>query len=240
VGFREKLILIGVVPWIVVILLVFFLVMPSIKGNFEKTNTLIEKELELETLEIQVNKAKDTEDIEKEIALLKVSLLGFNQEFPEEENLEVLYVDIQTAINKLNSLFDKLAVSKEKAVKFPKNFFDFMDPSSKKDKTKKKKKKKKKGGPPASLYKKTIKLNYVGEYQDIIDFLYYLDNYYRFIELENIAVKTIKAKEGTPESFVSPNPLSIVMTFGVYRYQENFEVEEDDEEKKDSKKSKKK
>lgn len=249
-GFREKLIIFGVLPWVIAILLLLFLVLPSITGIQVKSSSLHDKETELATLEISINKQKDTSKIIKEISRLENSLKGFNLQFPEDDDLEKLYVDIQTAINDTGLLLEKLSVSKEKSVKFSKDFFTSIGKSESeseddsKDKKKKKKKKKaktkkKKGKtiPPATMIQRSFKLDVVGSYQGIVDLVNYLNTYYRFITLENISIKeNMKAKMLSINN-PSNKILNASIIFSVYRYRKNeVPVETETETKKKKKK----
>lgn len=243
-GFREKLIIFGVLPWVIAILLLLFLVLPSISGIQVKSSTLHDKESELSTLEDSIKKQKDVSKIVEEISNLESSLKGFNLQFPADDDLEKLYVDIQTAINDTGLLLEKLSVSKEKSVKFSKDFFEKLDETTKEDskdkdkkKKKKKKAKKKKGKtiPPATMIQRSFKLEVVGSYQGIVDLVNYLNTYYRFITLENISVKeNMKAKMLSINN-PSNKILNASIIFSVYRYRKN-EVPVETETKKKKKK----
>ena len=240
-GFREKIIIFGVVPWVVTIALLILLVIPTISAVFENFATLGQKEVELADLKQSVESKKNTQKIDDTIAQLEESLLGFNKEFPSKDDLEALYVDLQTALNDTDLKLDKLAVSKEKSIKFPKTLFeDDSDDGDKKSKKKKKKKKRsKKTAPPAKVVQRSFKLDIIGDYQNTIDLLVYLNNYYRFITLETISVKKPRMKGANLDSLATLNAsiLEVTVIFSVYSY---IQAEKPEEDKKKDTKTKKK
>lgn len=243
-GFREKLIIFGVLPWVVAILLLIFLILPSITVIQEKSTYLNDKETELDTITKSIKKQKDTSKIKNEIEEIENSLRGFNLEFPENDDLEKLYVDIQTALNNTQLKLDKLSVSKESSVKFPKDFF--LDESSDKEngstskKKKKVAKKTKKGKTvlPATIIKRSFKIDMNGSYQGIVDLVNYLNSYYRFITLENISVK-----ENTDTKLLlyitnKEKELTTSLIFSVYKYRKNEAPVETDKKDDDKDKDK--
>lgn len=249
-GFREKIIVFGVLPWIIVIILLVIMVIPSINATKEKFATLETKEAELASINKSIDEQKDTEKVEKQIAEYKFELKGFNKQYPPTDSLESLYVDLQSALASTNITLAKLAVSKEKIEKLPKDFFEqaLIGETGKAAKDSKKKKKKKsrdaKALPPITILSRTFKLDVVGEYQNVVDLLYYLNNYYRFISLQNISLKSSKdskkAGKSSGPAIGQPKQLAVTVTFGVYRYKKNPVVMEEKDTKKGSKKTSKK
>lgn len=243
-GFREKLIIFGILPWVVAILLLVFLILPSVTAIQEKSTYLNDKEKELDTIEISIKKQKDTSKIKNEIEEIENTLTGFNLEFPENDDLEKLYVDIQTALNNTQLKLDKLSVSKESSVKFPKDFF--TDESSDKEdgskgkKKKKEAKKKKKGKTvlPATIIKRSFKIDMNGNYQGVVDLVNYLNSYYRFITLENISVKENTDKKLLPYITSNEKELTTSLIFSVYKYRKNEAPDESDDKDKDKAKDK--
>ncbi|MEW5819316.1 MAG: hypothetical protein AB1782_03930 [Cyanobacteriota bacterium] len=249
-GFRGKLIVFGIIPWILAVVMFVWLLIPAIGDIGKKSGELREKETELNTLVASVEATKDTSKLDKQIAKLQASLRGFNKEYPVKDDLESLYVDVQTALIDTNLTIVKIAVSKDKSIKFPKDFFAeeaSEDKADAKDKKKEKKKKKrakrgKKLPDPVQVIKRSFKLDVSGDYQSAIDLLNYLDSYYRFVTLENIAVKEnnkVKLFENlTGDEPGSQRPLLTTIIFSVYNYKEIEMPKEDDKSKKDKKKGK--
>lgn len=236
-GFREKIIIFGVLPWLLAILMLIWLILPGISSTKDKFVEQNEKKVELENLEQSIEAKKDTTKIQKEITSLQEELVGFNKEFPVDDDLEAFYVDFQTAMNTTNLYLEKIAVSKEKAVKLPSTLFEDTDNS--KDK-KKKKKKTRKASAPVVIYQRSFKVDMIGDYQSIIDLVNYLNSYYRFITLENISIKeNKKALFGfsAPLNLDFSKLLSTSLIFSVYKYEE-LKIDEEADKKSTKKTSK--
>lgn len=246
-GFREKIIIFAVLPWILALLALFVITIPGINGTFVKFTESMAKQSELDKLEVNLKEQKNVRELNNTISQYEDELKGFNKKFPENDDLETLYVDLQAALNKTDLTLQKLALSKIKAYKLPKTFWEDVaneESGSKGDKkgkkSKKKKKKKAKKGekqlPPLSISTRTIKLDTTGDYKGVIELLYYLNNYYRFLALKNISIKTGSKLSAT--GVFDPKNLKTTITFDVMNVKKNIIVPEKDEET-DKKKAKK-
>lgn len=236
-GFREKIILFGIVPWILVILISVFGVVPIMQGLFEKNTVLAEKEAELAGVKLRLKAQKNVKALKEKIGALNYDLIGFNKEFPENDELETFYVDFQKALNESNISLAKINISTEKSVKFPKEYFEGLAADDKKKPTKESKKKKraKKAQDPVVVKQRNFKINIIGEYENILDLLYYLQSYYRLINLEYISVKPARQKKDADLSKYGEKPVDVTFTFNVYKFNKNIIVEETDTKKKSPK-----
>lgn len=251
--FKKKILLFGVAPWAVAVLVLIFLVLPGLGFTASKSASLQEKETELANLKQSVANAKNLTKIKKEKKNLQKTLTGFNIMYPKKEDLETLYADLQTSMSHSSSMIAllKLSVSKPKKLKLPKKFFDIEEEKEdkkalkgkkKKKKKKRKKRRRKKGKKeqPLELTRRSFKLELATyNFQSVIDFLYYLDNYYRFVTLEGVQVKEGAAKQGKVPSLlpIEPNKLllQIAIVFSVYTVKENHQEPEQKKKKKKKK-----
>jgi hypothetical protein len=233
VGFREKIIIFGILPWLLAIVALFMLVIPSIKGNLEKSAILNDKQEELSSLNSSINKIKNTDKIEKEIEDLKISLLGFKKQFPDKDNSELVVVDIQNVVNELDVFLAGIYLNTLKGESVPKKVIDLLDDGKSKSKSKQKKKS---VTIPFKISSKAIKINYISSFEDAIDFLNYLQNYYRFIDIEGIVIKKVSDRKIVELVETESGPkLAITLNFKIYTFED---LKVNDSEKDDSKKKK--
>lgn len=234
-GFREKILIFGLLPWLVALIVVFLITIPTISGIFEKMSDLNDKQTELENIKSQVKQKSNTKKIRSEIYDIKQSIRGFNLQFPEKDQMDTMYVDFEKAAKESKATILKITVAKDKKYKFAKDFF--TGEASKKDKKSKKKAAKvKKQKDPFIVKSRTVKLQIIGSYQAITEMLYYLSNYYRFLSFSDIQIKIADVKNF---NFMNPSTetnLDAIVTFSVFKLNKAEEEAVAEEAKDNSKK----
>lgn len=218
-GFREKIIIFGVLPWLIVILSVMWALMPVIGQLQGKLEELKSKEDELVEISQSIQSTKNTGDIEKKINDLKSKLKGFNKQFPPTKSLEDFYVNFQKASNETHTRLKILSVDSKKELKLPPELFEKVAPPPVPGKVEPPKEDSKRGKPaelPVDVKQDIITIDAEGTFQGIVDLLYYLSNYSRFFGMQGIMI----GKDELTNKTASSDTLIVQIIMAAYTYKE--------------------
>lgn len=186
--FKHKVIFFGILPWLLVIGLVIIGLLPAAGGLQSNYADLNAKKAQLMQLEDEIDAKKDTSKLEQEVENQKLTIKGFNLLFPEHSNLEPFYTDLENAMKASNVNISSIAISKEDVVSFPSDFFDLSAKKDSKSKTTRRKRTKK-GEEPYTVTKRAVKFEFTSPYSGLMDILFYINNYYRFMSFNSLTVK---------------------------------------------------
>lgn len=227
-GFREKIIIFGVLPWLIVILSVMWALIPII-GQFQgKLEELKSKEDELVEISQTIQTTKNTGDIEKKINDLKIKLKGFNKQFPATKSLEDFYVNFQKAANETHTRLKILSVDSKKELKLPPELFekDALPAAGKDTPPKEEPKRGKPAELPVDVKQDIITIDAEGSFQGIVDLLYYLSNYSRFFTMQGIML----GKDDVTNKTAYSDTLVVQIIMAAYTYKE-VEITPENEKK---------
>lgn len=179
----KKLILMSLIPALLTIFFVVKFTIPSVKTYFELKKDIKKETIAINDLKTNIESLKANQALISKLEGLNSELIGFDVEFPKEFGDEILLIDLE--------LFADEAVNRILKVRsMPEADVEIIDPSKVGEKKKKrasrrgKEEKKDKG--PVSIMEKPLELATVAHYKEIIEFVNFLENYQRKINIQGI------------------------------------------------------
>ncbi len=179
----KKLILMSLIPAILTIFFVIKFTIPSVKTYFELKKDIKKEILIINDLKTNIESLKANKTLLDKLKEINSELVGFDVEFPKEFGDEILLIDLE--------LFADEAVNKILTVKsLPEAEVEIIDPSrigeKKKKRTSRRAKNEQKEKGPVTIIEKPMELSTVAHYKEIIEFVSFLENYQRKVNIQGV------------------------------------------------------
>jgi len=190
----KKIILLSIIP---VLLTIFFLVqftVPSVKEYFRLKEKINNEKIAINELEKNINILKRNQALLSELNKLNAELTGFDIEFPSNFKDEILLIDLE--------IFADETVNKIMRVEtMPARKVNIIDPEQqeKQDVRRRRTSRNKEEKPqPVTIMEKPIEINSVAYYNEIIDFISFLENYQRKVNIQGIYTDVFNPDKENP------------------------------------------
>ncbi len=197
----KKIIFLSLIPTFLTIFFIVQFTIPSIKEYLKlKKQIKQEKQLIKETKSnIKVLKANQT--LLHKLNRLNSELTGFDEEFPKKYRDEILLIDFEIFADKaVNRIF--------KVRSLPEVHVKIIDPSKPQVETKKRSRritKEPEQVKPVTIMEKPLEISTVAYYNEIIDFINFLEDYQRKVNIEGIYTNAFNQDKSNPNPRVELN-----------------------------------
>lgn len=217
----KKTILMCLIP---VALTIFFIVqftVPAISKYFNLNKQIEQEKVAIKNIKSKLNLLRANKSMAQELERLNTELIGFDVEFPSDFRDEILLIDFEIFANEAVNRIVGIKTSVEQEV-------EIIDPNAVPD-NKKMASRRKKEEPvkPVRIIEKTFDVNTVAYYNELIDFVKFLENYQRKINIKSITAEIFD------DDSENPNPrIDLQIQASAYKSVINNKEEENDEKSK--------
>ena len=183
----KKIIFMSLIPTVLTIFFVVQFTIPAVKKYLNIKEELKQEKLTFENTKINIKKLKANKQLLNELNKLNTELIGFNVEFPSRFKDEILLIDLEIFANESVNRIVELKSLREKEV-------EIITPEKEAEKNAEKNKrrrrvKKEEIKLPVQIIEKSFEINTVAYYNEIINFVKFLESYQRKINISSISAK---------------------------------------------------
>ncbi len=197
----KKIILLSLIPTFLTVFFVAKFTIPSVKQYFKLKEQIDSEKIVIKEIKSNIKVLKANKMLLDKLNRLKAELTGFDVEFPSELKDEILLIDLEMFANKtINKIF-KVRSMPEVEVKI-------TDPSKQKTENKNRSRRtvnKPEEVKPVTIMQKPLEINTVAYYNEIIDFVTFLEDYQRKVNIEGIYTNVFNEDKDMPNPRVELN-----------------------------------
>lgn len=223
----KKLIFLILIP---IALTLFFIVkftLPVVKDYFDLKKDIKKETIAIKNLEKSIKTLKANKSLENELEKLNLELFGFDIEFPSEFKDEILLIDLEMFADEATNKIVELQSSNEKEIKI-------VNPDEEENKTKRRSRRSRRSKqeeviPPLEITEKSFSINTVAYYSQIIDFVGFLENYQRKININGISAKVFNEDKDNPNPRIELQIDGSTYKSKINKLQNNDEKEKENE-----------
>jgi len=190
----RKIILMSLIP---VLLTIFFIVqftVPSVKEYFNLKKEIKSEKTEIKDIKSNLERLNANKKLVSKLNGLNIELADFDTEFPSTFKDAILLIDLEMFADKTINHIVRVISKPEKTI-------DIIDPSSPKKKNRRRRRRnnnKEKAVPPVTVIEKPFELSTVAYYNQIIDFVTFLEDYQRKIDIQSIYTQVFSEDKDNP------------------------------------------
>ncbi len=178
----KKLIILSIIPVILTIFFVIKFSIPSVQEHLTLKKSIKAEKTALKNTKNNIKTLKENKKLSAKLNKLNSKLAAFEVEFPDQFKDEILLIDLEKFANKTTNRIIKLESQRGKELKI-------IDPEEEKLGKKKRRRKEPASVPPVKIIEKPFEISTIAYYNEIIDFITFLENYQRKINIEGIYTK---------------------------------------------------
>lgn len=177
----KKLILMSLIPAILTIFFVVKFTVPAVKEYLSLKKQIKTEKSAIKNVKSNIQALKTNKILQEKLNKFNDKLTGFDVEFPEEFKDEILLIDLEIFADETLNKILKVRSLPEKQIKI-------IDPLKVEPKNKRPCRKiaEQEEIKPVTIMEKPLEINTVAYYSEIIDFVTFLENYQRKINIEGI------------------------------------------------------
>ena len=168
----RKIILMSLIPALLTIFFIVQFTMPSVKEYFNLKKEIKSEKAAIKDIKINLEKLNMNKKLVNKLNELNIELAGFDTEFPSTFKDEILLIDLEMFADKTINHIVKVASKPIKNV-------EIIDSSKPKIKNTGYRKTEKQEILPVTVIEKPFELSTVAYYNQIIDFVTFLEDYQR-------------------------------------------------------------
>ena len=182
----KKILILSIILAILTAFFVTRFTVPSVQKFMDLKKELAQAKIDINTVKDNIENLKQNKLLENNLKNINRELENYDIEFPSELGGEVLLIDLETFSNEsLNKMLSLQLLAERET--------NYAAPEEEKAKTKSsqsaKAKKEEKPVSPVVITEKPLEIATVAYYSQIIDFIKYLENYQRKININSISTK---------------------------------------------------
>jgi hypothetical protein len=195
----KKILILSIILAILTVFFVMRFTVPSVQKFMSLKKELAQEKSDISTVKASIEDLKQNKLLENSLKKMDIELKDFDSEYPSEFSGEILLIDLETfaqeSLNRMLSL--QLLTEKET---------NFATPDEEKAKTQSgqasaestTRVKVEKPVPPLMIMEKPIEITTVAYYSQIVDFITYLENYERKINIDSVSTKVFDQDKAHP------------------------------------------
>lgn len=177
----KKIILMCTIPVVLTILFIVLFTVPAVSQYFDLTAKIKKHEKIIKSTKSSISLLKSNKKLADDLEKLNTELIGFDIEFPQAYQDEVLLIDLEVFANQsMNRIVELKSMSEKK--------IEIKNPEEE-NKKKKRRRKREKVVPPLEIMEKPFNINTVAYYNEIIDFVKFLESYQRKVNIRGITAQ---------------------------------------------------
>lgn len=195
----KKIVILSILLAILTVFFIMRFTVPSVQKAMDLKKELAQAKTDVSTVKTSIENLKQNKLLKKKLTQLNNELEDFDIEFPTEYGSEVLLIDLETFTHESMNRIFALQLFTEKET-------NYATPEEEQSKTntrqtvaqKAKTNKSASPAPPVLIMEKPIEIKTVAYYNQIIDFIKYLENYQRKINIESISTAVFDQDKARP------------------------------------------